>query len=81
MNAIDPPSRDSKDLFTRKHSSSAGRVTSEGIEADLEAFRKAGGEVEVLGVTHTLKKLEVASAQAATLPARPSGGGRRGSSR
>jgi hypothetical protein len=85
MSAIDPPSsaaggkpgRDSQ-LFTRKHTS-AGGVTSERIEADLAAFREAGGKVEVLGVTHTLKKLDGASAQAATTPVGVSSGARRAS--
>jgi hypothetical protein len=85
MSATDPSSpgngksgRDTQNLFTRKHSSNGG-VTSERIEADLAAFREAGGKVEVLGVTHTLKKLDGAPSQAATTPARPSSGARRAS--
>ncbi len=33
------------------------RLTSDRISADLADFQKAGGEVEVLGVTRVLKKL------------------------
>lgn len=87
MSATEPSDRtpygksghDPQKLFTRKHSSSTGGVTSERIEADLAAFREAGGKVEVLGVTHTLKKLDGASAQAATTPVGVSSGARRAS--
>ena len=34
-------------------------TASERIAADLAAFRKAGGRIEVLGTTHVLKKLAV----------------------
>lgn len=34
------------------------RLTSERISADLAAFRKSGGRVEVLGVTRVLKKID-----------------------
>lgn len=33
------------------------RLTSDRISADLADFQKAGGQVEVLGVTRVLKKL------------------------
>ena len=33
-------------------------MTHERIAADLEAFRKAGGKIEVLGVTRALKKID-----------------------
>ena len=33
------------------------QLTHDRISADLAAFRKAGGEVEVLGVTRVLKKV------------------------
>lgn len=36
-------------------------VTRERLSADLEAFEKAGGQVEKLGTTQVLKKLEVPS--------------------
>lgn len=34
------------------------RVASQRISADLEAFEQSGGEVEVLGTTRVLKKIE-----------------------
>lgn len=34
------------------------RLTSERISADLAAFRKSGGRVEVLGVTRMLTKID-----------------------
>jgi len=33
-------------------------MTHEGIAADIEAFRDAGGEIEVLGVTRTLLRID-----------------------
>ena len=69
--------RDTKHLFTRKQTSSTSQVTRERIAEDIDAFRKAGGKIEVLGVTHTLKKLDGAPTQANTQPARPSSGGKR----
>lgn len=38
------------------------RLTSDRISADLEDFEKAGGHVEVLGVTRVLKKVDEPSA-------------------
>jgi hypothetical protein len=35
-----------------------GALTHERLKADLEAFRKAGGRVEVLGNTRVLKKVD-----------------------
>ncbi|HET6395444.1 MAG TPA: hypothetical protein VFF91_01225 [Pseudoxanthomonas sp.] len=35
-------------------------LTSERISSDLEAFRKAGGRIEVLGTTRVLTKVEQA---------------------
>jgi len=34
------------------------QVTSARISADLEAFQKAGGRIEVLGVTRVLTKID-----------------------
>ncbi|MDN5781013.1 MAG: hypothetical protein L0H23_03155 [Luteimonas sp.] len=46
------PTRDAADGNMQK------RLTSDRISADLADFEKAGGEVEVLGVTRVLKKLD-----------------------
>ena len=35
-----------------------GAVTSERIEEDLDAFRKAGGRIEVLGTTRSLTRID-----------------------
>lgn len=41
----------------RKAGEPGGGMTSERIDADLEAFRAAGGHIEVLGITYVdLKK-------------------------
>lgn len=37
-------------------------LSRERIEADMAAFRKAGGRVEVLGTTRVLKKVDEAEA-------------------
>jgi hypothetical protein len=37
---------------------SAGSLTSERISDDLDAFRKAGGRIEVLGNTRVLTKID-----------------------
>ncbi|WP_305804667.1 hypothetical protein [Stenotrophomonas sp. YIM B06876] len=44
----------------RKQASSA--LSHESLAADLAAFRKAGGKIEVLGNTNTLKKIAEAKA-------------------
>ena len=55
---------------TRKEADPARGVTSERIAADLVAFRKAGGRIEVLGVTRVLTHLDAAGpAPAAATPA------------
>jgi hypothetical protein len=65
--------------FRRKEPDSKN-LTSERIADDIDAFRKAGGRIEVLGVTQVLKKLEEPVAPTAT-PTRPTAGHRRGMSR
>jgi hypothetical protein len=55
-----PPSKTSNTVL-RKSNKSSGKqnatLTREQIEDDLAAFRKAGGKVEKLGNTLTLKKI------------------------
>ena len=65
--------------FRRKEPDSR-QLTSERIADDIDAFRKAGGRIEVLGVTQVLKKLEEPETPSST-PARPPAGHRRGMSR
>ena len=54
-----PPIAPSKTshLFGGKKVATKGPITREAIEADLAAFRKAGGKIEVLGVTNTLRRI------------------------
>lgn len=43
--------------FPRRSGGQGSELTSATIAADLDAYRKAGGEIEVLGVTRTLHKI------------------------
>jgi hypothetical protein len=54
---IVPPSKTSH-LFSPRKPTERNAITHERIAADLEAFRQAGGEIEVLGVTRSLKKID-----------------------
>ena len=51
-----PPSKTTH-LFSSRKPADRNAITHERIAADLEDFRKAGGKIEVLGVTRTLKKI------------------------
>ncbi len=55
------PSKTSHLFGSRKPGERAAAVTSESITADLEAFHKTGGEIEVLGVTRTLSRIGVSA--------------------
>ena len=52
-----PPSKTSH-LFSPRKPAERNAITHERIAADLEAFYKSGGEIEVLGVTRSLKKID-----------------------
>lgn len=52
-----PPSKTSH-LFSSRKPTERNAITHERIAADLEAFRKAGGQIEVLGVTRSLTKID-----------------------
>lgn len=59
-------------LFGNPKAGGKAPVTREAIEADLEAFRKAGGKIEVLGVTRNLQRIGVEpDAAPATPPPAP----------
>ena len=64
-----PPSKTSH-LFPTRKANERSLVTHERVAADIEAFRKAGGKIEVLGVTRALKKIDP-EAEAAPQPAAP----------
>lgn len=65
-----PPSKTSH-LFSSRKSNDRSPVTHEGLAADIEAFRKAGGKIEVLGVTRTLLRVGVEPGEAQPAPAAP----------
>ena len=64
-----PPSKTSH-LFSPRKPTERNSITHERIAADLEAFYKSGGEIEVLGVTRSLKKIDGGEA-APPAPAKP----------
>ena len=71
-------SRNDTDKVFRRKEPETRAITSNRIAADLDAFRKAGGEIEVLGVTRVLTKLEADVPEAAkAAPMRAAPGGRR----
>lgn len=52
-----PPSSTSHLFQARKSPDRGGALTHERIAEHLEAFRKAGGSIEVLGATRTLQRI------------------------
>ena len=44
-------------LFAARKPGDRGQVTHEVLAADLEAFRKSGGKIEVLGTTRSLQRI------------------------
>ena len=76
--AAPPPIAPSKTshLFPRRKTNDRAPLTHEAIEEDLEAFRKSGGKIEVLGVTRTLQRINAdpsasPSASSTASPATP----------
>lgn len=60
-----PPSKTSHLFGPRKNQNDRGAaITSERIASDLAAFRKAGGRIEVLGMTRTLTRIDAGKEQA-----------------
>lgn len=49
-------------VFARRPASPRGALTSDTIAADMDAFRLAGGAIEVLGTTRVLRKVGAAGA-------------------
>ena len=49
-------------VFARRSSGERGALTSDSIAADIEAFRRAGGAIEIMGTTNTLLKIGQVSA-------------------
>lgn len=44
-------------VFARRSAGDRSALTHETIAADMDAFHQAGGTIEVLGTTHTLRKI------------------------
>jgi len=66
---IVPPSKTSH-LFSPRKGNERAPVTHERVAADVEAFRKAGGKIEVLGVTRTLLRVGNEAAEPPSPPAK-----------
>lgn len=64
-----PPAQ-TRYVAKRKESDSGRRMTHERIAADLDAFRKAGGRIEVLGTTRVLTKIDQPAPAPTSSPAR-----------
>lgn len=56
-------------LFGAKKSDGRSAITHERLAADIEAFRKAGGKIEVLGVTQALRRIDPVGGSAHAAPA------------
>ena len=67
-----PPSKTSH-LFSARKPNERAPITHERVAEDIEAFRKAGGKIEVLGVTRTLQRIgaDANADEAPSAPARP----------
>lgn len=65
-----PPSKTSH-LFSPRPATKNTGMTHERIAADLDAFHKAGGKIEVLGVTRSLKKIDGDDSAPPPAPAKP----------
>ncbi len=70
-NKSPPAGRTSDVLFTTRKASDRTPLTHEMIAKDLEAFRDAGGKIEVLGTTRTLQRINIDPAASSPAPARP----------
>lgn len=55
-------------LFGAKKSDARSAITHERLAADIEAFRKAGGKIEVLGVTQALRRIDPIGGVAQSVP-------------
>jgi hypothetical protein len=68
-------------LFARKPLVSKHELTRERLDADLDAFQAAGGVIEKLGNTCTLKKLGLIDGEAPPTTVQPVGKARSGAKR
>jgi hypothetical protein len=66
-----PPSKTSH-LFSARKPNQRAPVTHERVAEDIEAFRKVGGKIEVLGVTRSLLRVGIEPGDPApAMPAKP----------
>jgi hypothetical protein len=66
-----PPSKTSH-LFSARKPNERAPLTHERVAEDIEAFRKVGGKIEVLGVTRSLLRIGAEPGDPApSLPAKP----------
>lgn len=56
-------------LFDQRKDDKRKTLTHEQISDDLDAFKRAGGKIEVLGNTLTLRTIPISARQDATAPA------------
>ena len=64
------PTAPTRYVAKRKEADSGRRMTHERIAADLDAFHKAGGRIEVLGTTRVLTKIDQPGPAPAASPPR-----------
>ncbi|WP_058836139.1 hypothetical protein [Luteimonas abyssi] len=64
------PDRPGRSFAPRKGREGA-TLTHERLAEDMAAFRKAGGEIEVLGVTRTLQRIDLPADAAPPAPTTP----------
>jgi hypothetical protein len=66
-----PPSKTSH-LFSSRKANERAPITHERVAADIEAFRKSGGKIEILGVTRSLLRVDATPGDPPpSLPAKP----------
>jgi hypothetical protein len=69
----DPPAPSkTTHLFGPRKAKERTDVTHESLSADIAAFRKAGGRIEVLGVTRSLLRIGLEGDEPPPVPANPS---------
>jgi hypothetical protein len=69
-NRKDPPPSKTSHLFGSRKADQRAPFTHERVAADIEAFRKAGGKIEVLGVTRSLLRVGVEATEQPSPPAK-----------
>ena len=67
---------DTSRLFDQRKDDKRKTLTHEQIASDLDAFKRAGGKIEVLGNTAMLRTIPISATQGAIAPATPKPAGR-----